>query len=77
MCAVMHRRKGEEGKRKKREPWREEPQDMAVIEFIDQVGKEEGSGKGKYWTCCYLTVHSSSSANSRNCVVLFDLGNVG
>lgn len=41
---------------------------MAVIEFIDQIEKEEGRGKKKKkknWTHCYLTVRSSNSTNPK------------
>lgn len=48
---------------------------MAVIEFIDQIEKEEGKWGGrknkiKYWTHCYLTVHSSNSTQRKEVGVL-------
>ena len=52
------------GRRRKRECRGERNlRTQAVIEFIDQIEKEEGRGNQikKYWTRCYLTVRSSSS----------------
>ena len=43
MACVMHHQR-EQGGEDKRVPWREKPQDMVVIEFIDQIERKEGSG---------------------------------
>lgn len=47
-CIIGKERESRKGKKDERVSWREEPQDMAVIEFIDQTEKEEGSRKNKY-----------------------------
>lgn len=44
-CIIGKERESRKGKKDERVSWREEPQDMAVIEFIDQTEKEEGSRK--------------------------------